>query len=74
MAISVERALGTLLTVLVGIAVLPNGVIRITLREKNEYNMLMHIIVVFLTTADTQAGMKNDNIVRQLISMRYLCT
>lgn len=74
MAISVERALGTLLTVLVGIAVLPNGVIRITLREKNEYNMLMHIIVVFLTTADTQAGMKNDNIVRQPISMRYLCT
>lgn len=74
MAITVERALGTLLTVLVGIAVLRNGVIRITLREKNEYNMLMNIVVVFLTTADTQAGMKKYNIVLQIISMRYLCT
>lgn len=61
MPISVERALGTLLTVLVGIAVLGNGVIRITIGEENKHNMLMHIVVVLLTTADTQAGIKKYN-------------
>lgn len=61
MPISVERALGALLTVLVGIAVLGNGVIRITIGEENEHNMLMHIVVVLLTTADTQAGIKKYN-------------
>lgn len=61
MAISVERALGALLTVLVGIAVLGNGVIRITIGEENEHNMLMHIVVVLLPTSDTQTRIKKYN-------------